>query len=143
MVFLSTLLISMFVTMALIPILRAAALRLHAAVDIPDARKVHDHPVPKVGGLAMAVAALVPIALLADGDRFVKKTVRVRSSLFTKRCFKETSRVRSSLLTCYNYSGSRFAERSFVWVGMQVVYPRRCEIIETGNDSWRMKHRSA
>jgi UDP-GlcNAc:undecaprenyl-phosphate GlcNAc-1-phosphate transferase len=61
----------MFVTMALIPIFRTAALRLHAAVDIPDARKVHDHPVPKVGGLAMAVAALVPIALLADGDRFV------------------------------------------------------------------------
>jgi UDP-GlcNAc:undecaprenyl-phosphate GlcNAc-1-phosphate transferase len=71
MLFLSTLLISMFVTIALIPILRSAALRLHAAVDIPDARKVHDHPVPKVGGLAMAVAALVPVALLADGDRFV------------------------------------------------------------------------
>jgi UDP-GlcNAc:undecaprenyl-phosphate GlcNAc-1-phosphate transferase len=70
MAFLSTLLISMFVTMALIPILRAGALRLKAGVDLPAARKVHDHPVPKVGGLAMAVAVLVPMALLAHKGRF-------------------------------------------------------------------------
>lgn len=75
MVFLSTLLISMFVTMALVPILRAAAVRLHAGLDLPDARKVHKEPVPKVGGLAMAVGALVPVALMADGGRFVNSVL--------------------------------------------------------------------
>jgi UDP-GlcNAc:undecaprenyl-phosphate GlcNAc-1-phosphate transferase len=75
MVFLSTLLISMFITMALIPILRMAAVRLHAGLDVPDARKVHDHPVPKVGGLAMAVGALVPVILVADGGRFVNSVL--------------------------------------------------------------------
>jgi UDP-GlcNAc:undecaprenyl-phosphate GlcNAc-1-phosphate transferase len=71
MLFLSTLLISMFITMALIPILRTAALRLHAGLDVPNARKVHKEPVPKVGGLAMAVGALLPVLLVANGGRFV------------------------------------------------------------------------
>jgi UDP-GlcNAc:undecaprenyl-phosphate GlcNAc-1-phosphate transferase len=71
MVFLSTLLISMFITMALIPILRTAAVRLGCGLDMPEARKVHCAPVPKVGGLAMAVGALVPVLLVADGGRFV------------------------------------------------------------------------
>ena len=75
MVFLSTLLISMFFTMALIPILRAMALRLHAGLDIPNPRKVHTEPKPKVGGLAMAVGALVPFLLVADGDRFVNSVL--------------------------------------------------------------------
>ena len=75
MIFLSTLLISMFITMALIPILRMAAVRLHAGLDVPDARKVHTEPVPKVGGLAMAIGALVPVVLVADGGRFVNSVL--------------------------------------------------------------------
>jgi tetratricopeptide (TPR) repeat protein len=39
MLFLSTLLISMFITMALVPILRMAAVRLNAGLDVPDAPK--------------------------------------------------------------------------------------------------------
>ena len=70
MLFLSTLLIAMFITMALIPILRAGAVRLGAGMDVPDARKVHAAPVPKVGGVAMAVGALLPLLLVADGGRF-------------------------------------------------------------------------
>jgi UDP-GlcNAc:undecaprenyl-phosphate GlcNAc-1-phosphate transferase len=75
MVFLSTLLISMFITMALIPILRTAAVRLHAGLDIPDARKVHSEPKPKVGGLAMAIGALVPVIIMVDGGRFVNSVL--------------------------------------------------------------------
>ena len=75
MLFLSTLLISMFITMALVPILRMAAVRLHAGLDVPDARKVHTEPVPKVGGLAMAIGALVPVVLVADGGRFVNSVL--------------------------------------------------------------------
>jgi UDP-GlcNAc:undecaprenyl-phosphate GlcNAc-1-phosphate transferase len=75
MLFLSTLLISMFITMALIPILRMAAVRLHAGLDLPDPRKVHDHPVPKVGGLAMAAGALLPVLLVADGGAFINSVL--------------------------------------------------------------------
>ena len=65
----------MFITMALVPILRMAAMRLHAGLDIPDTRKVHTEPVPKVGGLAMAIGALVPVVLVADGGRFVNSVL--------------------------------------------------------------------
>ena len=42
---------------------------------MPDARKVHTEPVPKVGGLAMAIGALVPVVLVADGGRFVNSVL--------------------------------------------------------------------
>jgi UDP-GlcNAc:undecaprenyl-phosphate GlcNAc-1-phosphate transferase len=71
MLFLSTLLLSMFITITLIPVLRRAAIRVNA-MDFPDARKVHDHPMPKSGGIAMALGAFIPIILWASGDAFVK-----------------------------------------------------------------------
>ena len=67
MILLSTLLISMFVTMALIPILKTAALKLGGGLDVPNERKVHIKPVPKVGGVAMALGALLPVLLMIDG----------------------------------------------------------------------------
>jgi UDP-GlcNAc:undecaprenyl-phosphate GlcNAc-1-phosphate transferase len=57
MILLSTLLLSIFVTMALIPVLRRFAVRLHA-MDVPDWRKVHSQPIPRTGGLAMAIGSL-------------------------------------------------------------------------------------
>ena len=61
----------MFITMVLIPILRAAAERAGCGVDFPNPRKVHGTPIPKVGGLAMALGALVPVLFVADVSRFV------------------------------------------------------------------------
>jgi UDP-GlcNAc:undecaprenyl-phosphate GlcNAc-1-phosphate transferase len=61
----------MFIAMALIPIFRSAALRLHAGLDIPNARKVHSRPIPKVGGIAMAISALVPVFFVVNGERLV------------------------------------------------------------------------
>ena len=75
MLYLSTLLISMFVTMALIPILRTVAVRLQAGLDAPEPRKVHARPVPKVGGLAIAVGALVPLLFVVDGGRLVNSVL--------------------------------------------------------------------
>ena len=75
MLFLTTLLISMFITMALIPILRTAAVRLQAGLDVPSPRKVHQVPIPKVGGLAMAVGALLPVLLVSDGDCFINSVM--------------------------------------------------------------------
>jgi UDP-GlcNAc:undecaprenyl-phosphate GlcNAc-1-phosphate transferase len=71
MIFLSTLLISMFITVALIPILRAGAERLGCGVDFPNPRKVHCEPIPKIGGAAMALGVLVPVLFVADGGRFM------------------------------------------------------------------------
>ena len=70
MIVFSILLLPMFITIALIPILRRYAVRM-SCIDEPCERKVHISPVPKVGGIAMAVGALAPVALSAGGNRAV------------------------------------------------------------------------
>jgi len=60
MIFLSTLLLSVFITITLIPLFSRVAIRVQA-LDMPDARKVHAVPIPRCGGVAMALGALVPI----------------------------------------------------------------------------------
>jgi UDP-GlcNAc:undecaprenyl-phosphate GlcNAc-1-phosphate transferase len=74
MIFLSTLLISMFITMALIPIFKGLALKLNA-VDFPNPRKVHIDPMPKIGGIAMALGTLLPVALFVNGNRFINSVL--------------------------------------------------------------------
>lgn len=64
MLYFSTLLYSLFITMALIPILRRNAVKMNC-VDQPGERKVHCAPIPKVGGLAMAVGIFVPMLFVA------------------------------------------------------------------------------
>ena len=69
MIYLSTLLLSLFITLSLMPPLKSLALR-YQAVDIPDERKVHTIPIPKIGGLAIAAGALIPILLWASMNGF-------------------------------------------------------------------------
>ena len=71
MIYLSTLIISMFITITLTPLIRKVAIRVHA-MDIPDERKVHSYPIPKAGGIAMALGALIPALLWTPGDQFVR-----------------------------------------------------------------------
>lgn len=71
MIYLSTLLLSLFITLTLIPICRRLAFRLHA-LDIPNDRKMHSTPVPKSGGLAMALGTLIPVALWPHGGEMVR-----------------------------------------------------------------------
>lgn len=71
MIYFSTLLISMFITIALIPVFRSLAVRVNA-VDVPNHRKVHSCPMPKSGGIAMALGALVPVLFWAPGGEFVR-----------------------------------------------------------------------
>jgi UDP-GlcNAc:undecaprenyl-phosphate GlcNAc-1-phosphate transferase len=71
MIYFSTLLISMFITIALIPAFRSLAVRVNA-VDVPNHRKVHSCPMPKSGGIAMALGALIPVLLWAPGGEFVR-----------------------------------------------------------------------
>lgn len=63
-------LVAVGVTMALIPPLIKLAPRWHF-VDLPQERKVHAHPIPRVGGIAMAAGVL--LALLVWG-RFAAPT---------------------------------------------------------------------
>jgi UDP-GlcNAc:undecaprenyl-phosphate GlcNAc-1-phosphate transferase len=71
MLFLTTLLISIIVTIALMPYAKELAYRLQA-VDHPNHRKVHEHIMPKCGGMAMAVGAMTPVFLWAPMSPFVK-----------------------------------------------------------------------
>jgi UDP-GlcNAc:undecaprenyl-phosphate GlcNAc-1-phosphate transferase len=71
MLFLTTLLISIIITIAIMPYSLELAVKLQA-MDKPDHRKIHDHVMPKCGGMAMVVGAFVPIMLWAPKTHFVK-----------------------------------------------------------------------
>ncbi|MBC7982529.1 MAG: undecaprenyl/decaprenyl-phosphate alpha-N-acetylglucosaminyl 1-phosphate transferase [Candidatus Obscuribacterales bacterium] len=57
--------IAMSVTMALIPPLMHAADRWRI-LDQPSARKVHDKPIPRIGGIAMAAGILLALLVLQN-----------------------------------------------------------------------------
>jgi UDP-GlcNAc:undecaprenyl-phosphate GlcNAc-1-phosphate transferase len=58
--FLLTLLLSVLVTVVLIPAFSRLAIRFRM-LDVPNARKVHDAPIPRSGGMAMTVGVLIPL----------------------------------------------------------------------------------
>ncbi|MDJ0781123.1 MAG: MraY family glycosyltransferase [Desulfosarcinaceae bacterium] len=70
MIHLSIAMTAMFITIALVPILRSLAHQM-GLVDVPSDRKVHRTPMPKVGGLAMAIGIGVPVGLWAPPSTFV------------------------------------------------------------------------
>lgn len=59
---LATLITALFITVVMIPYLMRYAVTL-GLVDIPNERKVHVHQVPRVGGIAIVVAFLVPFLI--------------------------------------------------------------------------------
>ncbi len=61
------LIVAAVITVALIPILERRALAMHV-LDQPGPRKVHGRPVPRIGGIAMAVGMAVPLLLWAPRD---------------------------------------------------------------------------
>jgi UDP-GlcNAc:undecaprenyl-phosphate GlcNAc-1-phosphate transferase len=71
MFFLSTILLSVFITVSLIPVMTRLAER-YQMVDLPNPRKVHTRPIPRIGGFAMALGAFVPVLLWAKTDDFMK-----------------------------------------------------------------------
>jgi UDP-GlcNAc:undecaprenyl-phosphate/decaprenyl-phosphate GlcNAc-1-phosphate transferase len=62
MIYFVALLVSAFSTIAVMPLVRALAVRIRA-MDVPGARKVHPHTMPKCGGMAMALGALIPVVM--------------------------------------------------------------------------------
>jgi UDP-GlcNAc:undecaprenyl-phosphate/decaprenyl-phosphate GlcNAc-1-phosphate transferase len=63
------LLASLVITILLTPLVAKVAIRL-GAFDVPnrDRPRVHKQPIPRIGGLAMAVGILVPALVLLDVD---------------------------------------------------------------------------
>ena len=70
MLYLTTLLISIIITIAIMPYSRELAIKLQA-MDKPDFRKIHEQVMPKCGGMAMAVGMFVPILLWAPKTQFI------------------------------------------------------------------------
>ena len=64
----------MFITIALITFFRGLAIKVNA-LDVPNERKVHKHPMPKGGGIAMALGAFIPILLWSPADNFTRATL--------------------------------------------------------------------
>ncbi len=69
MVLLTTLLLSLFITLVMIPILKNYAVRLHT-VDFPNGRSIHTFPKPKIGGIAMALGMIIPVLLWSPKGDF-------------------------------------------------------------------------
>ena len=64
----------MFITIALVPFFRGLAVKANA-LDFPNPRKVHDYPMPKSGGISMALGAFIPILLWLPADNFTRATL--------------------------------------------------------------------
>lgn len=61
--------LSLFFTIALVPLFKRMAFRMHI-VDVPDERKVHLVPMPKTGGISMAIGAFAPMLFWVSKDDF-------------------------------------------------------------------------
>ncbi|MCM2357005.1 MAG: undecaprenyl/decaprenyl-phosphate alpha-N-acetylglucosaminyl 1-phosphate transferase [Geobacteraceae bacterium] len=71
MIFLFTLLISVLITIALIPVFGRLAVYGNV-LDMPNERKVHALPIPRIGGAAMALGAFVPVVACNLGDSLLR-----------------------------------------------------------------------
>ena len=71
MILLSTFLIATIATILLIPLCINLACKFNV-LDFPDSRKIHCDPVPRIGGVAMAFGAFIPILLWIPFNAFVK-----------------------------------------------------------------------
>lgn len=62
MIFLCTLLLSVLITIAMVPVCTEVAIMFYV-LDIPDERKVHSRPIPRIGGIAIVLGAFTPIII--------------------------------------------------------------------------------
>jgi len=74
--------LAVVVSMLVIPLMRSIAPSL-GLVDIPDARKVHTVPIPRVGGWGILLGSLLPLALVYQLDPLLQSFVAGCLILFT------------------------------------------------------------
>ena len=65
------LIVSLVISMAVIPVMVRLAPRL-GMLDTPDPRKVHAVPIPRVGGVGIVLGTLLPVILLLTLDQSLK-----------------------------------------------------------------------
>ena len=70
MILFSTLFLSMFITISITPLFKWYAVKINA-VDMPGERKIHKQPTPRIGGVALALGALIPLLCWTHMDRFM------------------------------------------------------------------------
>ncbi len=64
-----TIAVAFIISFAATPIVKAFAQKV-GAMDVPgEERRVHDHPIPRMGGLAIFIGFLLSVLLFADIDR--------------------------------------------------------------------------
>lgn len=64
--------VAMLISYLATPFVKKLAIKIHA-VDVPkDARRMHDHPIPLMGGLAIFIGCIVSLLLFADIDRALR-----------------------------------------------------------------------
>ena len=67
-----TIAVAFAVSIAMTPIVKAFAQRV-GAMDVPgEARRVHDHPIPRMGGLAIFLGFIISVVLFADVTKQVQ-----------------------------------------------------------------------
>jgi UDP-GlcNAc:undecaprenyl-phosphate GlcNAc-1-phosphate transferase len=71
MAMLSALFLSLVLTIVLTPLFTRIAARLDLC-DVPDARKVHNIPVPRIGGVAIAIGVFASILLWVQGGDMIR-----------------------------------------------------------------------
>ena len=71
MIVFATLILSMYITIALIPPFNKLAHKINA-LDVPDERKVHSIPKPRIGGIAMALSIFPPLFFWASMSPMIK-----------------------------------------------------------------------
>ncbi|VAW75254.1 Undecaprenyl-phosphate alpha-N-acetylglucosaminyl 1-phosphate transferase [hydrothermal vent metagenome] len=72
---------AMAISMVLVPLMSRLAPRL-GLIDLPDPRKVHNTPIPRVGGVGLVVGSLIPIMMLLEPSRLSQAYVYGGSVLF-------------------------------------------------------------
>ena len=74
-------LLSMIITITAVPLFMKLAVKLNV-MDTPNERNVHPYPIPRCGGMAMALGAVVPVILWANGDKFIRIVLAGAGILF-------------------------------------------------------------
>ena len=64
-----TIAVAFIISFSATPIVKSFAQKV-GAMDVPgEARRVHDHPIPRMGGLAIFLGFLLSVLLFVDIDR--------------------------------------------------------------------------
>jgi UDP-GlcNAc:undecaprenyl-phosphate GlcNAc-1-phosphate transferase len=71
MIFLSTLLLAVLITITMTTVLSALAIHYNVALDLPGERKVHTLPVPRIGGIAMTIGTFATLLYWLHTEQFI------------------------------------------------------------------------